>query len=107
MRYVIWILRLLVFVIVLMFALNNMQNVSVRFFEDLVISNVPLILVMLSTFVLGVVFGFLMAFPGIMRRRREAARLRRDLERLEEQARNAKAPAQSTPLETTAPLSPL
>lgn len=107
MRYVVWILRLLVFVIVLMFALNNMQAVSVRFFQDLVVSDVPLIIVMLSTFVLGVVFGFLMAFPGMMRRRREAARLRRDVERLEEQARNAKAPVQSTPLETTAPLSPL
>ena len=107
MRYVIWILRLLVFVIVLMFALNNMQAVSVRFFEDLVLTDVPLILVMLATFVLGVVFGFLMAFPGLVRRRREASRLRRDLERLQEQARNAKVPAETTPLETTTPLSPL
>lgn len=107
MRYLVWILRLLVFVVVLLFALNNMQAVNVRFFEDLVVSDVPLIIVMLATFVLGVVFGFLMAFPGILRRKRETARLRRDVERLEEQARNAKAPAESTPLETTAPLSPL
>jgi uncharacterized integral membrane protein len=107
MRYLVWFLRLVVFVVVLMFALNNMQAVTVRFFQDHVVSDIPLIIVMLATFVLGVVFGFLMAFPGIMRRRREAARLRRDVQRLEEQARNAKVPAQSTPLETTAPLSPL
>jgi hypothetical protein len=62
---------------------------------------------MLSVFVLGIVFGLLIAAPSIMRRRREAARLRRELTRLEEKNRQAGAPVQTVAPETIAPLAPL
>ena len=107
MRYLVWILRLAVFVVVLMFALKNTGPVDVRFFADHVVTGVPLIVVMLAVFVLGVVFGLLIAAPSIMRRRREAARLRRELAKLEEQSRHPNVPAAAVAPETVAPLAPL
>ena len=107
MRYLVWILRLVVFIVVLMFALKNTEPVNVRFFADHVVTSVPLIVVMLAVFVLGVVAGLLVTAPSMLRRRREAARLRRELVRLEEKNRqSAPAPAGVAP-ETVAPLAPL
>lgn len=107
MRYLVWILRLVVFVVVLMFALKNTGPVDVRFFADHVATGVPLIVVMLVVFVLGVIFGFLVAAPSIMRRRREAARLRRELARLEEKIRQPNPQTAAVAPETVAPLAPL
>ncbi len=83
MRYFVWALRLIVFLAVLLFALKNTNPVAVTFFDGLSIPNVPLIVVMLSTFVLGTVFGLLLTVPPALRRRREITRLRKDLERLQ------------------------
>lgn len=107
MRYLVWILRLAVFVVVLMFALKNTGPVDVNFFADHVVHAVPLIVVMLSVFVLGVIFGLLIAAPSIMRRRREAAKLRRELARLEETSRHPVGPTAAVAPETVAPLAPL
>ncbi len=107
MRYLVWILRLLVFIVVLMFALKNTGPVNVNFFADHVVTGVPLIVVMLSVFVLGVVFGLLVAAPSIMRRRREANKLRRDVVRLEERLRHPNVPGEALAPETVAPLAPL
>ena len=57
MRYLVWALRLIVFVVVLMFALKNTAPVAVAFFGVYEIASVPLIVVMLTTFVLGAVFA--------------------------------------------------
>ena len=108
MRYLVWLLRLAVFVLVLMFALKNTGPVDVNFFADHVVTGVPLIVVMLAVFVLGVFLGLLVAVPSIMRRRREAARLRRELTRLEEKSRqNGSAPAETLAPEAVAPMAPL
>ncbi|RTZ40992.1 LapA family protein [Candidimonas sp. SYP-B2681] len=107
MRYLVWILRLLVFIVVLMFALKNTGPVDVNFFADHVVTGVPLIVVMLSVFVLGVVFGLLVAAPSVVRRRREANKLRRDLARLEEKLRHPNVPGEALAPETVAPLAPL
>lgn len=104
MRYLIWALRLLVFVAVLMFALKNTGPVVVNFYADYVIHNVPLIVVMLVTFVVGTIFGLLLTVPAAMRRRREAIRLRRELDRLQAAA-NGSTP-EIVP-EAIAPMSPL
>lgn len=71
MRYLVWVLRLIVFVLVLLFALKNTGPVDVNFFADQVVTGVPLIVVMLVVFILGIIFGVLLAFPSVMRRRRE------------------------------------
>jgi len=104
MRYLIWALRLLVFIAVLMFALKNTGPVAVNFFGDYVLQDVPLIVVMLVTFVVGTVFGLLLTVPAAMRRRREAVRLRRELERLQAAA-EGKTPEIAP--EAIAPMSPL
>lgn len=107
MRYLVWILRLAVFVIVLLFALKNTGPVDVRFFADHVLTGVPLIVVMLAVFVLGVAGGWLIAAPAIMRRRREVARLKREILRLEDSLRHPLTPTQAAAPETVAPLAPL
>ena len=108
MRYLVWILRLVVFVVVLMFALKNTGPVDVRFFADHVVTGVPLIVVMLSVFVLGVLLGLLIAAPSILRRRREAAKLRKELARLEEKSRQPVGiPPENAAVETVAPMAPL
>ena len=107
MRYLVWILRLVVFIVVLMFALKNTGPVDVNFFADHVVTGVPLIVVMLAVFVLGVVFGLLVAAPSIMRRRREASKLRREVPRLEDKLKNPNVPGEALAPETVAPLAPL
>ncbi|MYN11848.1 DUF1049 domain-containing protein [Pusillimonas sp. TS35] len=107
MRYLVWLLRLVVFVLVLMFALKNTEPVDVKFFADQVITGVPLIVVMLVVFVLGVVLGLLIAAPALLRARREKARLRREISRLEEKARHPSLPAEPAAPETVAPMAPL
>lgn len=106
MRYLIWILRLLVFIAVLIFAVKNTDPVKVNFYADYTVQSVPLIVVMLVTFVVGAVFGLLLTVPMAMRRRREAARLRREVERLKSLAQAAASPAVVVP-ESIAPMSPL
>lgn len=106
MRYLVWILRLAIFIVVLLFALKNTTPVDVGFFADRVFQGVPLIVVMLIAFVLGVVFGLLVAATAILRKRREAARLRRELARVQDELHRPSASASAIP-ETIAPLVPL
>ncbi|WP_028354225.1 LapA family protein [Bordetella petrii] len=104
MRYLVWALRLLVFIAVLMFALKNTGPVAVNFYADYVVQDVPLIVVMLVTFVVGTVFGLLLTVPAAMRRRREAMRLRREVERLQAAVNGTTPPVAP---EAIAPMSPL
>ncbi len=106
MRYVVWILRLLVFVLVLLFALKNTGPVDVNFFADLVVHDVPLIVVMLVMLVLGGALGVLAIVPAVMRKRREIKRLRRRVAELEDQARSVSDEPEVAP-EVIAPLAPL
>lgn len=105
MRYFVWALRLIVFVAVLMFALKNTAPVAVAFYNDVTLQNVPLIVVMLSTFVLGTVFGLLLTVPASVRRRREASRLRKELDRIHSAVSPQRDPR--VPADTLVPLSPL
>ena len=107
MRYVVWLVRLLVFVLVLMFALNNTGEVDVRFFGDFYARGVPLIVVMLVVFVLGAVFGLLLTLSSVMRRNREIKRLKRELTRLEDDIRYPASKTGPEAPETVAPLAPL
>lgn len=106
MRYLVWALRLIVFVAVLMFALKNTEAVKVVFYADKSVDNVPLIVVMLSTFVLGTLFGLLLTVPASLKRRREVARLRKEIDRIQE-AVNPGATNKSAAAEAIVPLSPL
>ncbi|WP_353194459.1 LapA family protein [Pusillimonas noertemannii] len=107
MRFVIWAVRLVVFVLVLLFALKNTEPVDVGLYADHVIRAVPLIVVMLVAFAVGAVFAVLVVMPASMRRRREVARLRREVVRLQEAS--ARRPGEEAPVapEAIAPLAPL
>lgn len=108
MRYLIWVLRLLVFVVILMFALKNTGPVNVGFFGDYVIAGVPLIVVMLIMLVLGAVLGWFITLPSLLKYRRDIARLKRDKVQLEEKLERAVTsdPEPAAPA-TVAPLAPL
>ena len=110
MRYLVWVLRLLVFVIVLLFALKNTEPVQVIFFAEHIIQDVPLIVVMLAAFILGLVLGLLLMVGAVMRRRREVNRLRREMDRLQdrlEQVQQVPVNTAAVAPETVAPLAPL
>lgn len=107
MRYLVWVLRLLVFVVVLLFALKNTEPVKVSFFADYALANIPLIVVMLVAFLLGLVLGLLLMILNIMRKKRELAKLKRDVARLQEQIQNPVPPTDPAAVEIIAPLAPL
>lgn len=104
MRYLVWVLRLVVFLVVLLFALKNTDPVQVSFFADYTLSNVPLIIVMLVAFLLGLLLGLLVMVLALTRKKRELAKLKRDAVRLEQRL-NEKKPAPA--VEAIAPLAPL
>lgn len=107
MRYLVWVLRLLVFLVVLLFALKNTDPVKVTFFADYTLAHVPLIIVMLVTFLLGLILGLLLMVLNIMRKKREIAKLKRDLSRLETNVNHPHTPIDPMAAETIAPLAPL
>jgi len=106
MRYIVWLARLLVFVLVLMFALNNTAPVDVRFYGAHFISDVPLIVVMLAAFVLGTGFALLLVVGAMLRRGREVKRLKRELGRLQDNVRHPAEKTMGSP-HTLASLAPL
>jgi putative membrane protein len=83
MKYIIWALRVIIFLAVLFFAYKNMNLVEVTFFDGVSMAQVPLVVVMLVTFVLGTLFGLLLTVPSVVRRRRELSRSRRELDRIQ------------------------
>ena len=78
MRYLSWILRLLLFVLLLGFALKNSDPVSVRFYLGSQ-WDASLALVALVFFGIGAAAGVIACFAYIHRQRREILQLRKDL----------------------------
>jgi lipopolysaccharide assembly protein A len=78
MRIVLWIPALLIFTLLLGFAIKNSDPVTVRFFLDLN-WHVPLVLVMFLFFLVGVALGIIGALGTLFRQRREIGRLRREV----------------------------
>lgn len=107
MRYLVWAIRIIVFVLVLLFALNNTAKVDVGFYNSHVIAGVPLIVVMLCAFALGALFALLVLLPSSLRRRRETSRLQRELDRINQAAQLARSQNTDLSPDAVAPLSPL
>jgi len=78
LRYLFWLLLALLFVLLLLFAIRNTAAVRLRFFFDQG-WDVPLILLLLVFFVIGVCLGVLASLERIFRQRRELLALRRTL----------------------------
>lgn len=107
MRYLSWFIRFVIFLAILFFALKNTQKVDVAFYNDYVLANVPLIVVMLVAFAVGALFALVVLIPSNLRRRRELARMQRQLDRINQAAQLARN--QNAPLspDAVAPLAPL
>lgn len=81
MRYVIWVLKLALFLLVLAFAVKNAEPVVVRFYPGGE-WQAPLIFVLLVAFCIGVAAGLGAGLNQVFRQRRELAALRRELGRV-------------------------
>lgn len=101
MRYLAWAIKLVAFVFVVLFAYKNTAPVQVVFFDGILWSDVPLIVVMLVTFALGGVLGVAIMLPSTWRGRREAGRLKKDLNKVQSlvsQSKPVTTATDSTPL---------
>ncbi|HXZ48363.1 MAG TPA: LapA family protein [Usitatibacter sp.] len=76
MQALIWIVRLLVVLFLVWFAVKNAQPVSIHGLLDQA-WEAPLVFVLLIAFVVGMVIGLLAWVPTVVRQRREIGRLRR------------------------------
>lgn len=79
MRYLGWAAKILIFLVVLGFALQNSQLVTLHSYFGYS-WEAPLVVLMLAAFVLGAFLGLLALLPTLFRLRRERARLRRELD---------------------------
>jgi len=79
MRYLNWILRIALFVILLGFAVKNDQPVTLRYFFGYEWHS-SLIIALLIFFAAGAVVGVLAMLANVLRQRREITRLKRDIE---------------------------
>jgi lipopolysaccharide assembly protein A len=80
MQALVWILRFLIVVVLVWFAVKNSQEVVLNGLPDQALK-APLVFVLLVVFVAGVVIGLLAWIPTVVRQRRELARLRRAVDR--------------------------
>jgi lipopolysaccharide assembly protein A len=79
MQFVLWLMKLALFVFVLAFAVKNTDPVAVRYYFGGE-WQAPLVFVMLVAFAAGVAAGLFAALTQIFRQRREIAALRRQLQ---------------------------
>ena len=78
MRYLSWLLKFALFVLVLSFAVKNTGTVTVRYYLGYEWQG-PLVFVLLVFFCAGVALGIMTGLPRLLRQRREIAALKREL----------------------------
>ncbi|MDO4683434.1 MAG: LapA family protein [Lautropia sp.] len=85
MRLIGWLLKILIFVALLGFALGNTEPVRVGVFgnQDLGMT-APLVVFLLGFCFMGLLIGLLVMLPRIWSQKREISRQRRELERLQD-----------------------
>jgi uncharacterized integral membrane protein len=77
MRVFGWLLALIYFVAVLIFAINNAAPVPVRLTSTITLGEVPLVVLVLVCFLLGIVLGLAALLPRVLRLKRQVAQLSR------------------------------
>ena len=80
MQAVVWILRFVIVVVLVWFAVKNAQMVTLHGLPDQTLQ-APLVFVLLVAFIAGVVIGLLAWIPTVVRQRREIGRLKRAAEK--------------------------
>lgn len=95
MNALMWLLRGILFVILLGLAIKNSGDVELRFFFD-ASWQAPLALVVLAALGTGVLLGVLALLPGAVRQRRTIAKLRKQADQLSRQSKPAEEPPVGT-----------
>lgn len=83
MRYLIWALRLIIFVLVLLFAVKNTAPIAVNLYGDVTLPSVPLVVVLLIAFIAGALYMYLLTLPTRYRQSREVSRLKSEVKHLQ------------------------
>ncbi len=97
MRAIVWLIRIVVFVLFLAFAIENTEPVVINLFLGYYLE-APLVLFLLGALLIGLVLGMLMLVPNLLRKRRELAKLRREAQqRAGRSALPAESEAHATP----------
>lgn len=78
MRYLTWLLRSLLFIVLLGFAVKNDQPVTLRYFFGYEWQT-PLVVALLAVFTVGAAIGVTAVSVTVIQLRREIARLKRDV----------------------------
>lgn len=79
MRFLAWAFKILIFIVVLGFALQNSQPVILHYFLGYVWEG-PLVVLLLAALLLGALLGLLALLPTLFRLRRERSKLRKELD---------------------------
>lgn len=96
MRYIIWVLRVILFVALLGFTLKNDQPVTLRYFLGYE-WNTSLVVVSLCFFAVGATVGILAMLGSVLQQRRELAAAQRELklrQKLDMAEANSRLPIQ-------------
>jgi putative membrane protein len=75
-RILTWVVRVVVFVLLVAFAAKNADPVTLRFYFDLAVQT-PLVVVLFAFFLAGALFGMLALIGTLLRQRREIASLKK------------------------------
>lgn len=86
MRYVSYIIIIILILLGITFAVLNSDKVTVHYYAGQ--RDLPLSLLMALSFAIGILFGFLVMLPKIFRHRFNARRLRKKLKHAEEEIEN-------------------
>jgi uncharacterized integral membrane protein len=97
MQAIVWILRFLIVVVLVWFAVKNAQPVTLHGLPDQTLQ-APLVFVLLVVFVAGVLIGLLAWLPTYVRQRREIGRLKRAADKQAALASIQPAPASPGPV---------
>lgn len=97
MRVIAWLIRIVVFLLLLGFALENTEPVIINFYLGYFLE-APLVAELLGVLLIGCLIGILLMLPTVLRLRREASRLRKEVAH--------KAPLNSLPGESEALAAP-
>jgi len=92
MRIVTWTIRIVLFLLLLVFAVWNTEPVTLRFWFGQA-WQAPLVLVLLAFFVAGALFGAAAVLGTVLRQRRNIGRLRRDARAQGQKQADASPPA--------------
>jgi lipopolysaccharide assembly protein A len=78
MKFIVWLIRVVIFVLLLVLALANTEPATLKFLAGYEWT-APLILIGLAFFIVGLLAGLVSGLPSMLRLRMENGRLKREL----------------------------